>query len=668
MHGLGCASASVSTVSQFLDGYLAEVNFIDGQALTPSSFGETDATTGVWKPKAYTGTYGTNGFYLKFADNSGATATTIGKDSSGNGNNWTPNNISVTAGVTYDSMIDTPTPYITDGVYNVGNYSVCNSLITANTNMSNSIIDGNLNGTITSSGAGGSAILSSMVMTSGKYYWETTVLNLGSGPNIDAGILSTAYPNNTLGNYNGAIGGSPGGYAIYTYGGASYKVNNNTQTSYGSTYTTNDVLMFAFDATNGNLWFGKNGSWFASGDPALASNPSFSSISSGSYWAGFGNAAGASGRTVQAVQNFGQRPFTYTPPSGFKALNTQNLPTPTIAAGNAYMNILRYTGNGTTNGQTQTISGNTFTPDFMWIKSRSSGVEWHALADTVRGAGNVLASNATNAEYGGGVSSQTNGFQVTYYSGGNAVSQNTNNNTYVGWQWKANGSGSSNTSGSITSTVSANTTAGFSVVTYQIPTSGTSFTIGHGLGVAPSMIIQKTRSTTSNWQVYHSSLGATNGIWLNLTNASGAQSWWNNTAPTSTLFSINNSLQGASAVDTVAYCFAAVAGYSAFGSYTGNGSADGPFVFTGFRPRYVMFKRTDTTAAWFIEDSARGTYNVMGPELYANASDAESTASRLDFLSNGFKMRAANAGDNASGGTYIYAAFAENPLKYSLAR
>jgi hypothetical protein len=183
------------------------------------------------------------------------------------------------------------------------------------------------------------------------------------------------------------------------------------------------------------------------------------------------------------------------------------------------------------------------------------------------------------------------------------------------------------------------------------------------------MIIQKTRSTTSNWQVYHSSLGATNGIWLNLTNASGAQSWWNNTAPTSTLFSINNSLQGASAVDTVAYCFAAVAGYSAFGSYTANGvSGDGNFIYLGFRPRFILYKRTDASSSWFIQDTARQNYNVQGPELYPESSAAESTATRLDILSNGFKIRATGGSNpNVSGATYIYAAFAENPFSKALA-
>jgi hypothetical protein len=196
-------------------------------------------------------------------------------------------------------------------------------------------------------------------------------------------------------------------------------------------------------------------------------------------------------------------------------------------------------------------------------------------------------------------------------------------------------------------------------------------TIGHGLGVAPAMYITKQRSATGNWFVYHQSVGATKGLFLELTNATATNVYFNDTAPTSTVFSIGGGVGGlnASGVTQVTYCFAPVAGYSAFGSYTGNGSADGPFVYLGFRPRFLMIKNASSAYDWYIHDTSRDTYNTMNKELYPNTSDAEVTSSRLfDGLSNGFKVRDSNAGINANGSTYIYMAFAENPFKYANAR
>ena len=241
--------------------------------------------------------------------------------------------------------------------------------------------------------------------------------------------------------------------------------------------------------------------------------------------------------------------------------------------------------------------------------------------------------------------------------------------TFVDWFWKANGTGVSNTQGSITSTVSASTTAGFSIVTYT--GNGTSgATVGHGLGVAPSMYIVKTRSTTESWITYHISIGATNYLALNLVQASSAATAaWNNTAPTSTVFSLGNAGSTNGSGNTfVAYCFAQVAGYSAFGSYTGNGSTDGPFIFTGFRPRFVMFKSTGIEN-WIIHDTARDPYNVSGSTLIPNLLDSEySNNQNMDILSNGVKMRSTNDATNTSGVTYTYMAFAENPFKYANAR
>jgi SPRY domain len=657
------ATSLNSGYSNCFDGYLAEVNFIDGQALTPSSFGETDATTGVWKPKAYTGTYGTNGFYLKFADNSALTTASnvgLGKDSSPNGNYWVTNNISITAGATYDSMIDTPTPY-DDGGNGVGNYCVLNY---ADKGTSATITGANLDYTASASGTIGKG---SIGVSSGKWYWEINILSTANW----VGICSASESPNIT--YLGATATS------YTYaGGNGNKYNNGTYSAYGSTFTTGDVICVALDMDNSAVYFGKQAggtgsiTWQNSGVPTSGSSKTGAAFTAlpTTIVPALGNNS-ASNCSI----NFGQRPFSATPPSGFKPLNTFNLPTPTIAAGGNYMAAVLYNGTSASNTvvATSSNSGNnplalTFQPDFVWIKSRSAATD-HKLTDAVRGVTKALISDTTGAE-----TTDTNGLTAFTSTGFTVGSDSVYNNgtgpaTYVAWEWKANGSGSSNTSGSITSTVSANATAGFSVVTYT--GNGTAgATVGHGLGVAPSFIIVKNRGVAAHdWECYHASLGNTYRIRLNLTSvADTGGTMWNNTSPTSAVFSVGSDQDVNYSTNTyVAYCFAAVAGYSAFGSYTGNGSADGPFVFTGFRPRYVLVKRTDSTSDWYIWDTARDTYNVISATLFADTAGAETSAASIDGLSNGFKCRSATV-VNVSTGTYIYAAFAENPFKYARAR
>jgi len=656
------------STAQHFDGYLAEVNFIDGQALTPSSFGAYD-NNGVWQPRKYGGTYGTNGFYLPFSNTT--STTTLVQDSSGNGNNWTPNNISLTAGTTYDSMIDSPTVSASSS-----NYAVLNPLIPANSGFTNTFSEANQNGTIT--GTGGSAIFSSITMSSGSWYWETYVVNVGGGTNIDIGICSTAYPPSTMSNANGAIGGKAGGYSIFNLSGASYKANNNVATAYGVTYTNGDTIMTAFDATNGKIWFGKNGTWMASGDPATAANPTFSSIPSDTYWAGFGCAGGVS-RTVQAVMNFGQRPFSYTPPTGFNALNTQNLPQPTIMNGAKYMQATLYTGNGSsTQTIAQSVTGNsaTFLPDFVWTKGRS-GATNNIQIDTVRGGANYLISDSTSAEvYNAAAAIQS--FSSNGYVIGNGGAVNTNAATYVSWQWNAgSGTTSTNTNGTISSLVSVNASAGFSIVSY-VGNATAGSTVGHGLGVAPSFIIIKNRTDASNWAIYHVSVGSTKALLFDTSTGSTLTAYWNDTSPTSSVYTVGTAnITNGSSKSMIAYCWSAVAGYSAFGSYTGNGSSDGPFVYTGFRPRWVMIKNITTGGVnydWVLIDSSREPYNVTQNDLAANTSASEASgilSQPNDFLSNGFKIRASGVNaypTNASGSTYIYAAFAENPFKVSRAR
>lgn len=329
------------------------------------------------------------------------------------------------------------------------------------------------------------------------------------------------------------------------------------------------------------------------------------------------------------------------------------------------MQAITYTGNGGTN----TITGLNFQPDFVWIKGRSGATD-HALYDSVRGATKDLASNTTAAETTqatGLTSFNSNGFTL-----GALSKVNTNGATYVAWCWKAGGTAVTNTSGTISSQVRANPTAGVSVVTYT--GTGSVATIGHGLGIAPKMIIVKRRSSSYNWPTYHPSFGATKYLYLDSTVAATTDAnIWANTEPTSSVFTIGTSLATNQSTGTyVAYCFAEIAGFSKFGSYVGNGSSDGPFIYTGFQPKFVMVKRTDTTGNWNILDAARNPYNLTNLELQANLSAAEyngtATNEVQDFLSNGFKLRGTGADSNANGGAYIFMAFASNPFQNSNAR
>ena len=640
LHTIGATYSN----SRFFDGYLTEVNFIDGQALIPSSFGSTNAVTGVWQPAKYTGTYGTNGFYLPFTNTT--STTTLGNDFSGNGNNWTTNNISLTPGVTYDAMTDVPT--LTSAT--AANYCVLNPLSTASVF---SITNGNL--TASSSTSTGTQP-ASFFLTSGKWYWES---------------IGNAYAGAVCGlsgaRFTGSISVAGSNGIGYWEGGLVYWDGGNSGAGPAS-YTSSDVIGVALNMDAGTVAFYKNNSLQFTATFGSGTVPNLSSGCFPCY------NQGQSGSTKTANFNFGQRPFAYTPPSGFVALNTFNLPSSTIPAGNKFMDAILYTGDGTSS---RTVGGLAFQPDFVWDKQRS-GTFPHVLVDSVRGGSPGLAalqSNATDAEFttlgvNGGISAiASNGFVISAGSSAN-TNLNGSGSTYVAWQWKANGAGVTNTSGSITSTVSANTTSGFSVVTYT--GTGSTATVGHGLGVAPSMLIVKRRNSTGDWGVYHASLSANGAVFLNLTDAYSTPGPWNNTAPTSSQFTVaTGSFLNSSGGTYVAYCFTPIAGFSAFGSYTGNGSTDGPFIYTGFRPKFVLIKNTDTAGrGWEIIDSSRNTFNVANSILQPDAASAESSSSsyQLDFVSNGFKIRGIDTWLNASGGTYIYACFAENPFRNALAR
>jgi len=559
-------------------------------------------------------------------------------------------------------MVDVPINWGTDtgvGGSVRGNYCVWNPLaVGPNITISN----GNSNASSGTNSIKG--LLSTFAIGGGaKWYWEVTITALASDLRLEIGLATYQY------NYaSGYLSGtSNAGAAIWS--GTAFGFYVNGPSVFSATVTAlavNDVVMFAYDDATGKIWVGKNGTFYNSGAPASGTG-NVTTMTAGSNYlpAAMIN---TSGGTNAIDLNGGQRAFAYTAPTGFKALCTQNLPTPTISNGANYMAASLYTGTGASQTVSNAVNSISFQPDLVWIKSRSAATDYK-LTDSVRGVTIALVSNSTAAE-----TTDSTGLTAFGSSGFTVGANTTYNNsgaTYVGWNWKGGGTAVTNTAGSITSSVSANTTAGFSVVTYT--GTGANATVGHGLGVASSMVIVKKRSAAASWAVWHSSLTLGQNMFLDSTSAAYSEpTMWNSTAPTSTVFSLGTYGSGnTSSATYVAYCFAPISGYSAFGSYTGNASSDGPFVYFGFRPRYVMLKRSDTGGTnynWFVYDSARDTYNATQNYLEVNLTSAEQTSVPVDFLSNGFKVRTASQYWNASGGTFIYAAFAENPFTISRAR
>ena len=614
-----------------LDGYLSEVHFIDGQALDPTSFGET-GDYGEWKPIAVTGmTYGTNGFYLDFS-NSGS----LGTDASSNTNNWTVNNLAAT-----DQMLDSPT----------------NNFCTMNPNSPNTQVlsQGNLHST----GNTGRSAVATQGMTTGKWYWEF----YWTGGNNEVRIGATDDVSN---------GGYGGGIHAYSYTGniANYLSGGNTNISCSPSMSENSIIGWAWDADIGELKAFVNGTAVNSGAAIVTGFTGYTLHPHGGQGASgynifynfgqdstFHNTKGSSGSYADSN---GIGDFYYEPPTDFLALCTSNLPDPAVIP-SEHFNTVLYTGNNSTNA----ITGVGFQPDFFWGKARS-GPQSHRLVDVLRGSYN-LYSDLTNAEDLQTLSFTSDGF--TWASGG----ANDNGKTYVAWNWKANGTGVSNTNGSITSTVSANVDAGFSIVSYT--GTGANATVGHGLAKKPNIFMLKGRNDTPrNWRVYSDTIGATKHLYLNTTASEQVSSTqFNNTEPTSSVFTIgSHGGVNTSTKDYIAYCFHSVDGYSKVGSYTGNMSADGPFVYTGFRPKYIMVKDSSTATGWYIYDTVRdiNIHNPAYKTLVPNTSGAESgsATSHWDILSNGFKPRYANNEWNANGSTMIYIAFAEVPFKFSNAR
>jgi hypothetical protein len=634
-----------SNASNYFDGHLSEVNFIDGQALTPSSFGQTDPTTSQWTAKKYVGTYGTNGFYLDFSDPT--SATTLCYDRSGNSNNWTPNNISTTAGATYDSMLDVP---LGGGGAERGNYCTLNPLDKITTTVTN--------GNLTANPSGMGPVLGTIqIPASGKIYAECTADTTGaSGTSLAIfGVKKTSAP---------LVGGNaapPNVWGVSWDGRLIFSLNA-TQTIGASGFgVIGRVFQFAIDTATGSIWLGTNNVWYS------AVGTVTSAPDAGGTPAATGLPADLmpffAADLATASVNFGQRPWAYTPPTGFKPLHTGNLPTPSGAAlePKKHFDALLYTGNG----GAKTVTGALFAPDFVWPKGRSVAYS-HGLYDIVRGAGKKLSSDSTGAELG---ASGLNGFTTDGFTLDSDAGLNQNAASYISWLWKAGGAAVTNTTGSISSQVSANVAAGFSIVTYN--GTGAAATVAHGLGGAAEMLIVRPRNSVASWAVYHSGANAspaTGRLYLQATNAFTAQDAWNSVAPSSTVFSLGTLTDtNGNTNPHIAYCFRSIPGYSKIGSYTGNGSADGPMVWCGFRPRYLMVKRTDATSDWWVIDAVRGTYNPATYTLYPNGAYVEDSSTfPVDFTANGFKVRTSNATFN--GGTLIFYAISEANFKYALGR
>lgn len=847
------------------DGYMSDLHFIDNQALTPSSFAETDPVTNVWRPKKYTGTYTGTSHRLEFANSSN-----FGVDTSGNANNWTQS-----AGVaSTDQMTDTPTL----------NYAVFNPLSGSATYPA-TFSQGNL--TVAGSGAQVRVAYSSIGSTTGKWYAEFTISTAASSTILTrVGAVATNDPYATSYFSAGESGlyGS-GTNSVGYFGDGRRRLNGTDTTSWANTYTTNDIISVAINADTGNVWFAKNGTWQANGNPSGDANAAATLTTGFPFY--FANQLID---TCVEKANFGQRPFTYTPPTGFVALNSSNLPTPSIIKGSTYFDAITYTGNGSTSNVS--ITGTSFTPDTIWFKRRDSATNGdHVIVDSSRFSGlttaNTFISNtalnwfgslsswqfgldatgtgvrgggslgvnvrtgtfydvdidantpfeieyqlrgidtanaqgtvaiyrkqdqanigttltnyfalgmfsATSTHWVGGLDpastiglayihsaasvdaaeeksanivsltsnvATTNVFVLAREADGNLKAYRTNaagsrvlikthsektnsimriainssaEGNFLGLQYlkvnllggvtstakryaslypnsttlgdrieeelvsfnsngftiKNSGNLSVGSGNIITSRLNMNTatmvswawkedpSSGFDVVTYS--GTGANTNVSHSLGVAPSMIVVKQRAANTdikltNWVVWHKDIANTSYILLTGSAAGSAvgATYWNNITPNSTTFSVGT------AVDTndnkglyVAYLWSEVAGFSRFGSYTGNGSTDGPFVWCGFRPRFVMIKRSDSTdSGWMLRDAVRDTYNNLSKTLspFATAAESAYAANEIDFLSNGFKLRhgTATGYSNASGGTYIFAAFAETPFKYARAR
>ena len=635
---------NVPDYRDYFDGYMAHVHFTDGYAYAPTTFGST-ATNGQWVPNLTPSvTYGTNGYFLKFLNGSD-----LGEDFSGNNNDFTKSGSG-------DKTLDSPE--------NV--FATLNPLYKQG---SPTFSEGNTK-VVLPAGDGTQGAAANFAPPTGKWYWE---IKQGSSTNSSIMVREASDKEDDISYYQGS-------YAGYELNDGNQNVTGNTTSVYGAAYADGDIIMVALDMDNNRVYFGKNGLWadgagnsnqsslndyvplngVTNGVPAVTNA---NGSASATFQFNFGNPAFSI--TSGNADGNGKGNFEYAPPTNYLALCTDNLSsalTQPIGKGGSYFNTLIWSGDNTT----RNFTGVGFQPDWVWIKSRNAS-SGQVVYDSVRGNGKQIQTNnedaeLTNPQFGYVSSFDSDGFTTTpgTYSGYESGNVNMSGRTYVGWNWRASGSTATNNNGTVTTTVDANTTSGFSIVTFTSPASG-SYTLGHGLSSAPDLVIYKCRGTTSPWWTFYTLVDGSLD-YVNLgSNAAGASDSAGLAVPTSTVFSLVGNYAPGSQT-SIAYCFHSVEGYSKIGKYTGNGSTDGAFVYTGFRPAWVMIKRTDSANDWFIQDNKRLGYNPNNSYLEANTTLAEQAETDVDILSNGFKLRSNGGGHNASGGTYIYMAFAENPF------
>ena len=649
------------TGSYYFDGYLAEFHAVDGVSnIDHNDFGETK--DGIWVPKNYSGGHGNNGYYLPFDDSSA-----IGDDESANTNDFAVANLAA-----HDVVPDSPT----------NNFATFNVLEKHSAAV---LSEGSL--VATSANANDwECIGSTMHVSSGKWYCE--VLMTGATGTLDL-IMGVARSQSFEFRTGNTFYTPASNFGYYASVGDIYSGGSLTG-DFNITYGVGDIIGIAIDMDNLAVYFAKNNTYINSGNPA--SGASKTGLS-GALLAGasYQVAVGAYQNNVKFTVNFGQDStfanvataqnnadgngvgdFYYSPPSGFLALCSSNLPDPAIGptAGTLStenFNTVLYTGNGS-NGLA--ITGVGFSPDWTWIKS-TGGTAYHELHDSVRGAGKRLFSNdlAKESDVGTVSSFDSDGFTVSRNSSYDGTNQNSQ--TFVAWNWLA-GTAFSNSAGANGATIASsgqvNTTAGFSIVTY---TGGAAaYTVGHGLSKAPEIIFVFNRTddggahygftTVVDGSVDYFSLNAPGGF---------NDDPFSMSAPTSTVFSDDNDYAHDASDNMVAYCFHSVEGYSKVGSYTGNGNADGAFVYTGFRPAFVLTKSITASSAWRINDAARNPFNGVNGSLFPSTSaDEDTSAVRMDFISNGFKLRVGSGSHPNASTTYLYLAFAESPFKFANAR
>ena len=665
VHRIGSTTSysSGADLGQF-NGYLAEFHFIDGTTYDASYFGYTEQQTGIWRPKRVTGlTYGTTGFYLDFKDNT--STTTIGYDKSGNANHFSPHDVQVS-----DSVPDSPT-----------NDFCMMSGLNKNTGLSH----GNLQfyKWNDSSAALVTCQASMDIPNTGKWvwehrwtgytytrYWAMTRRMRAQGAYLD----SSAYVYYDM--YNGkTVSGLNGSVVTELTGG---------QTSYGDNTTRFWMMACDMDAMQASFYYNNT----------LISTiaiPELPDDGKGNYVWTWTSTNGGSGSTYDDRFNFGQDStyfgaasppdkkdasglgqFYTTVPDGHKCLCTRNLParTDVIVEPQKHFDTLLYTGNGST----LSVSGLKFQPDFVWIKVRSHSGDNHHLYDSVRGAAKTIFANTDDDEQTSDTD-RLSSFTSDGFTLGSNYRVNGDGRTFVAWCWKAGGAAVSNSDGAITSSVSVNREAGFSIVSYSGNGNSTA-TIGHGLGKAPKWIMTKCRTSDSqaDWVLWHVGLSDNKNVFLNQQNAEVTPSYGHITDPTSTLINVTKSSGNQTNVSGqtyISYCWTDVPGYSKFGIHTGNGNDDGTNVVTGFKPAWLLIKNISSASTdWILKDTKIATSNVMEKALKANTTDAEaSSLSSVDFLSNGFKIRNNGSFTNQSGDTYIYMAFADQTSlnQYNLA-